>query len=239
MATGTVSRRALGVLLGVIAVIAALAVLALLTEFVFPVGSFPGDKTLQRQFILDNENNIPTWFSSALFLAGAGLCTLLARLEPRRRRGWTGLAIVFLVLSADETASLHEAVNSTLRAGLGLHGALRFAWLLPAFVVLVILGAVYAGFLWHLPRATRFRLAVSAIVYLAGAVGSEMVGGWYWDAVGDETLGYGIITTVEELLEMVGLALLVYALTAHAERLRPKLVTTVDPHDEQDSRGPD
>ena len=76
-----------------------------------------------------------------------------------------------------------------------------------------------------LPDPTRLRLIIAGMVYVTGALGMELVGGWHWDTFGGgDTLGYGAITTVEELLEVTGLALLIYALVFHAESFRPRLV---------------
>jgi hypothetical protein len=221
------SRRVLRVLIYLIAGLALLAVLALWSVQVLGEDSFPGQKTFQKQFLLDNENNIPTWFSSALLLGAAALSSVLGlELDGGRGRGWMGLAVIFVLMSIDETASIHETVNSTLREGLDLQGALRFGWVIPAAVFLVVFAVVYWRFVWGLPSGTRTRISLAGIVYVSGAFGMEMVGGWYWDAYGGgDTFGYGAITTAEELLELIGLALLIYALLFHAERFRPRLVS--------------
>jgi len=63
---------------------------------------------------LDEEANLPAWYSSVKLAALAVLSVLLYRDERRRqpalRLSWLWLIIggVFLFLSADETASLHE-----------------------------------------------------------------------------------------------------------------------------------
>ena len=231
------SRRALLLLSAAVVVIAGLALFAVLIKFVLPEGTIPGDKTLTRQFILDNENNIPTWYSSALFLVGAALASVLASFDSDRRRGWMGLGIIFLLLSIDETASFHESANSTLRQAWDLHGVLRFAWVIPASAALMAFLAGYARFVLALPSDSRRRLIGAGVVYVTGALGGDLVGGWYWDTYGGDTVGYGLITTVEELLEMIGLVLLVYALMTHAELFRPQLVGEPGGHPPPRSNG--
>src|SRR5919202_4963279 len=82
-------------------------------------------------FSLDREENVPSWFSSALLLSAAALLALVA-LDARARRDrwgrhWGGLALVYTLLSLDETAEIHERVGSWLRAHLNLHGPLHYA----------------------------------------------------------------------------------------------------------------
>lgn len=80
---------------------------------------------------LDNEANLPTWFSSAQLLA-AGLISFLIHVD-RRGAGekfavhWVGLGFVMLYLSLDETAGLHELMSLPLRELFGFDGFLHHA----------------------------------------------------------------------------------------------------------------
>ena len=143
------SRRVLAVLLPIIALLKLLSGVAVFTSTVLGEGSFPGSKTFHKQFLFDNENNIRTWFSAAMFLSSAWLCAALGlALDRERRRGWLGLAGIFVLLSMDESASLHETVNSTLRQVLELKGAFRFGSVIPAAGLLGIFTIAYWRFVW-------------------------------------------------------------------------------------------
>ncbi len=218
-------RRVLRLLLAIVGAMALLGVTAEIVKHSPSLhGAFPGDKVLQQQFILDAENNIPTWFSSALLLSSAVLAALLAFIESgsrSTRRHWKGLAVIFFVLSIDETASLHETVNSTLRERFDLGGILYFAWVIPGVVAVALVGLAYLGFVWRLPLQVRWKVVVAGATYLSGVVGMELVGGAWADSRGKENLGYGLITTTEELLEMLGLSLFIYALLVLLKRLGP------------------
>ena len=48
-----------------------------------------------------------------------------------------------------------------------------------------------------------------------GAIGFELIGGLQADVHGSKNLTYALITTTEELLEMLGIALFIYALNQH------------------------
>ena len=61
-------------------------------------------------------------------------------------------------------------------------------------------------------EATSRRLfLIAGITYISGVLGMEMVGGAYVSQYG-KTLTYGIIGSFEELLEMSGILVMIYAL---------------------------
>lgn len=81
------------------------------------------------------------------------------------------------------------------------------------FSLLVLLLAVtYWRFLLHLPFRSRMLFLTSAVVYVGGALGMEMVGGWYAQNYGSGNLSYVAIATLEETLEMLGVVIFIYAL---------------------------
>jgi hypothetical protein len=172
-----------------------------------------------RLFYVDGEGNVAAWLSSALLLVCAALLALAGldvRLERRDRRAWWGLAAVFLYLSIDETAQVHEMVVEPVRRLTGVGGPLlHVAWILPALVLVALLGVALAGFMARLPRGTRRRFVVSAVVFLAGAVGMELAGGVHSARDGFETATYAVMAGVEELLEMAGVVFFARALVVH------------------------
>jgi hypothetical protein len=58
---------------------------------------------------------------------------------------------------------------------------------------------------------------ISASVYLFGVLGMEMIGSDHAHEHGD-TLGYGVIASVEEVAEMTGVILFIHALIDYIER---------------------
>jgi hypothetical protein len=94
---------------------------------------------------------------------------------------------------------------------------LYFGWVLPYGVLTVALGIAYLRFWWALPPKTRWRSALAGILYVGGALGLEAVGGRYLHAQGGRPdLTYALITTCEELLEMIGASLFLHTLVQHA-----------------------
>jgi hypothetical protein len=163
----------------------------------------------------DAESSVPAWFSSALLL----LCSPLALSAPGTGREhaerypghWKALAILLLLMSLDEAASLHEGAIEPLRSALGTGGPFYYAWVIPG-MVFVLAFALARGFLLGLPPKTRAMFAVAGTLYVCGSLVMEMVGGAYSDSYGEAGIAYVTITSVEEYLEMLGVATLLYAL---------------------------
>jgi hypothetical protein len=176
-----------------------------------------------QEFSLDREANVPSWFSSALLLTAAGLLALVAldaltRKAPWRRH-WAGLSLVFVVLSLDETAEIHERIGSWLRAHLHLHGPLNYAGVVPALALALFVGITYVRFLRALPRATLLGILVAAAIYITGAAGVEAASGWWAEGHGSRSTALLLVSTVEENLEMVGTLLFILVVLAYFARL--------------------
>lgn len=173
----------------------------------------------------DSEQGILTWASVLILFLVARL--LLAHgqhaLASGRRPAatWFGLSALFLLLSLDEFASLHEKASALLQGrGFGGSGIFYFAWAAPAGL-LALLGLLALGpFLRSLgPRVLRLAV-LSALLYLLGAVGTEMLGGFLAERGGIGSFAYRLGANAEEALELSGLLLFVYALLLHREALQ-------------------
>jgi len=165
---------------------------------------------------LDFEANIPTYFSSLLLLGSGVLLALIAGYKRKRKEPyflhWAFLAIIFTCMSLDETASMHELLTPYLRSMFNASGIFYFAWTIPGIVFMLAVLLLYARFVLYLPKKTKLLFVVAGILYVMGVIGMEMVGGLYFTTYGRDNLAYGMLTTVEETLEMFGLILFVYGL---------------------------
>jgi hypothetical protein len=63
---------------------------------------------------LDKDNNLPSWITTALFVAAGLACGLLAWLRPRERVPLAFLAVVALLLSLEQMAQLHGELEEDL-----------------------------------------------------------------------------------------------------------------------------
>jgi len=87
-----------------------------------------------------------------------------------------------------------------------------FRWVLAFAPLLVLGGLAFLPFLFRLPRDIARRMVVSGAVYVGGAYGMELVGGYIASTSGVHGRGYLAEVVVEETLEMVGLTLFVLVL---------------------------
>ncbi len=173
-------------------------------------------------FNLNLEANIPTLFSSLQLLLAAVLLAGIAYGHRKQQEAfllWYFLAAIFVFLAIDETAALHENLTVYVRTTLGTSGYFYYAWVIPYGIIAALVAGLFARFLIRLPRRSGLYFVSSGTLYLAGALGVEMLGGKYISSPGAEELTYTIIYTLEESLEMVGIAFFIYALLDYATRV--------------------
>lgn len=167
-------------------------------------------------FDLDADQNVPTWYSASLLLICAVLLAAIAAVASGiHRLYWGGLSVGFLYLSADEAASIHEKVRPVLGGWLNAGSFTDYIWVVLYGPVAAVLTLAYLGFLRGLPSETRRLFLFSGLVYVGGALGMEVVGGLYASLYGTSNLAYFLLTHAEELLEMLGVIVFVYALLLH------------------------
>ncbi len=161
---------------------------------------------------VDDERNVPTWFSSALLLLVAAslwrIGTAWRGLGRAHAWRWSMLALAALSMSAEEVVGLHERTIIPLRTALGTAGPLYYAWVIPGAALAACVGALSLRLILSLDRVDRNRFLCAGGVYLVGAIGFEMIGGVFAPPEGAlRSAGYLVLTTIEEALEMAGLVL--------------------------------
>jgi hypothetical protein len=177
---------------------------------------------LAHLFNLDQENNIPTWFSSFLLSLCSMLLALIGchkkRLQQPYAIHWLGLAAIFLCLSIDETASIHELTVGPLRKALHVEqpGYFWEAWVVLYGLFALAIGLSYVKLLVALPPKIRWLITLAAGFYVGGAIGVEMMRATTapYDPA---TLTYIIGGLCEESMEMAGLLIFFYALSLYLQ----------------------
>jgi hypothetical protein len=180
-------------------------------------------------FDFNRERNLPTLFSTLLLLAAAGLLFRLGR-QARgafqyQRKYWYLLAGVFLFLTLDEGFQIHEQLSgrTQLVTGLENKGFLRYTWVLPYVAGLAVGALVLFNFLLALPRRIRTLFLLSGAIFVSGAVGLELFEGYVDTHYGDGNIYTALLCTLEELMEMTGVILFIYALLTHLLGVRREL----------------
>ena len=175
---------------------------------------------LVRLFNLDVESNVPTLFSTLQLLLAAGLLSIIA--VARKKKGehdylyWLGLATIFFFLSADEAMQIHEQLIEPVRTALNASGLFYFAWVVPYGVLVAVVGLIYIRFILNLPPSIKHLTVTGGALYIGGAIGFEMVGGFYVELHGEDVF-YALITMCEESMEMIGILIFVYALASYID----------------------
>lgn len=174
---------------------------------------------LVKLFDLDLEVNVPTFFSVGLLLSASVLLavvtTIVRKSKGKHVLGWAILSGGFLFMAFDELASAHERLIEPMRAVLGIEnaGIFYYAWVVPAFGLLLVIGVMYLRFLIALPARTRNLLILAATMFLGGAIGLELFEGVFVD----NRLLYNTFVTFEECLEMGGVILLIWTLLRYLQ----------------------
>ncbi len=224
--------RSLALWLGV--VIAFCVQAAFVAEFLDFQFDAPVVRHLDSLFDLDREANVPTWVSAAL-LIGAGLQALaVSRGEIphaiRFRKRWVLLGVLFLLLSLDEAARVHERLGLLVvgRPGAETGVLLRNGWVVLYGAAIVPLGLLFLPFVFGLPRRTMLAVMSAGGIYVGGALGIELLESL---AQGDgerrASLAMFILTTTQETLEMVGIAVMLVGVQDMRERARLEGVSVV------------
>jgi hypothetical protein len=199
-------------------------ILGLVSKYYFDQDRFSG---LIHLFDFNIENNIPTLFSSLILIFCSILLAFIASTHKKQDSSyypWAGLSLIFLFLSVDEIASIHERLGTQFRTAFNTSGLLYNAWVIPYGVILVVFIFVYFRFLTRQTKSIRNLFVVSGTTYVIGALGFELLGGWQNDLYGSYNLTYSILYTCEEFLEMLGIVIFIYALLVYISKQFEPLV---------------
>jgi hypothetical protein len=177
---------------------------------------------------VDREHNLPTWFAATQLALLAGLFAAMGFLAAGRGRRaaqlpWLLCAIAALFLSLDEATGLHEAAGTLLgesvrgapdgSAGSAVRGFPSYYWALVYAPLGAPVLALSARYFWRELAVVRWRAIGALGLYLLGAVVLDHIEGHSadhgWIHVGPLLFD---VFLAEELLELIGVALLVSAL---------------------------
>ena len=174
---------------------------------------------LVLMFDLGEEANMPTWYSSAILLFAAFLLSLIAGVKKREGDRyfpqWALLSVIFLYLSVDETAQIHEFISDVLHNTFHTKGLLFYTWVIPYGMLTIAIALSYLRFVFSLPAKTRNQFIIAGILYVGGALGMDFIEGRYAEFFGDQNMTMALLATVEESWEMMGVIIFSYALMSY------------------------
>ena len=172
-------------------------------------------------FTFDAETNFPSLFSGVMLALASLLLAAIALIQKtiraRYTKYWRALSWIFLYIAIDEICSIHELLIPILRGLFNTRGVLYFPWVIPAAILLTIFLIIFKDFIVNLPPKTRNLFLLAGTIYVSGALGMEVLGGYLGDTIGFNTKGYWIVSTIEELLEMFGVVIFIYGLLSYIQ----------------------
>lgn len=179
---------------------------------------------LSNRFDLDDESSVPTWFSQFLLLVVGMAAAVAAWLQTKKilKWIWGGLAFIAVAMSVDEVSTLHEHSLQQLHVYVfdeATPTITENAWLIV--LPLVLFFTVTAGLALYkfFPRRTSLLLLLGGGMFLTGAV---LVDALSTDMFSRTFLFQGLAVAVEETLELVGSAVILFAIVDYIERYRSK-----------------
>ena len=198
----------------------------------YPSASIEGSiyNKIVALFNFNLEANLPTFFSALLLLGNGILLTCITtghKNSGRKYLHWVGMAFVFCLLSIDEMIKIHEHLRIPTEKLLNTSGFFKYAWFIPYGIIIVILGIIYFKFFMSLPKSILKLFIISAFLFISGAVVMEGISGIQEENYGVNNLGYYVMYTIEELLEMSGSILFFYALLNYIAMTFEKVIFTV------------
>ena len=121
------------------------------------------------------------------------------------------LSAIFVYLSVDEAAVLHEQITSAFNAHykgtlLGYGG-----WVGYGIVTVSVLGLLFLPFLLSLPQWTRVLFVLAGALFIGGAVGVEILALPY-EAGRPAEFRWALLVALEESMELLGITLFIVSL---------------------------
>lgn len=171
---------------------------------------------LARFIDSDQKVNLPTAYKMLALVAACLLVWTIARREraanDRFATQWLVLTCAIAFLALDESVYLHQSLGNYLRDHAGASGVLHYAWV-AVYVPAGLAVMVYVAPLFrNLARATRRSLLGATLLFGGGAAVSALVKGEVVSDSGHESLSFYLVAATSDVVEMVGLAILVVVL---------------------------
>lgn len=176
------------------------------------------DMFFRNKWTFDGERNFPAYYSSFTLLFSSLLLFIIALSKKNQHNEyfyWLGLSAIFLYLSLDELLRIHE--NLSPLAEKFLSESPYIGWWVPVGIILLPLSLIYLRFVFNLQKRTRYLFIISGLIFILGAVGFEILGSIALETNGRD-ITYAILYTIEELLEMLGIVIFIYALVSYMSK---------------------
>lgn len=174
-----------------------------------------------RKTNFNMEKNLPSIFSSALhFISSILLFQIgLSKVKViKNKYFWFLMSFLLLFTGLDELLRIHEKVGKAISETYSTSGIFLFSWVIPYGIALIFLFIFILKPLLSLDKLTLRNFILSGFIFVSGAIGVEMFTGWYIEHYHLDLTQLLIIpdafilSTIEELLEMIGISYFIYSI---------------------------
>lgn len=174
--------------------------------------------TITNKFYVDQEENIPTFFSSIILTFTSlllGMIYLHKRINKDKFRfHWLTLGAAFLFLAIDESTLIyHEFLRE--RLSIITDKLINKSGAVIATLFMGLFFYQSLKFLLHLSAQYRILFFISALIYISGAVGMDIIGTYYHEVHGKYNLFYSMLATLEKMLEIGGVIFFIHTLMSY------------------------
>lgn len=179
-------------------------------------------------FNIRTEGNFAAYYSSIAILFASFLLAFISLF--RKMNGlsyslWLVLSLIFFYISVDEAVQLHERVGILFDKKFELTGYLSWGWVIPYGLLCIVFALVYSiKFLPQLPKKIFWLFIISGTIFVIGALGVEMIGAKNYHSDNFSEIYNAICYSIEEFLEMLGIALFIYGLLLY---IKDEIIITV------------
>ena len=163
-------------------------------------------------FDVDQEKNLPTWYSSVQLSVAGILCLLIYLFETHSRKStvisrlfWIGLGLIFLFLSLDELAQIHETFDHSGLLGISKHQR-WYVYYIPVTFIFTIIFVYFSKIIFRNKYYILKYFYVGGVIFLAAALCGDMVKEIIFahKSLSSIPAILTIQTTIEEFMEMIG-----------------------------------
>lgn len=167
----------------------------------------------------DSQGGLPFYFSSICLLLTSSLLIIIYREHKQNnlfdKNYWLVLSIGFLIMSIDEYVGIHRILSKVIREFFPVGQLFYFAWVIPGIILCLILCLYFLNFYLRLPRRFKVSFGISAVLFVGGAIGIEILDGFFVPAENDANLIYSILVTLEQTMEWGAVLMFLYSLTEY------------------------
>lgn len=213
------------VLIWLLVILGILLILHILGQYLWHINGWTYSSFYIDRFNMNEEASIPTWFATILLLASSIFLWIIGTIKTSTKdifaKYWKILAGIFLFLSIDEGSSIHEILSVITGTALGIYeGIFYYAWVIPVFILIIILAFLFFKFWQNLYASTRWLFFGAGLLYVGGALGMEMLGSYYVTKLGGYDFNYFLLVSAEEGLEKLGIIVFIYALIKYLAKIQ-------------------